>query len=477
MTMNRRVPTALLVAAGLGVAACGGPPVDKNAAAVVDADNLPECPADALASADGPVKIEFWHSRGGTTITALNALVAEYNASQDEVVVEATQQGATNDELMDKYNGAVASNDLPDIVDVEEIRLQSLVDGGTLLPGEACMDEADLDKVEPAVRADYTVDGVFWPGFVHIAMPNFFYNKAHFEQAGLDPEDPPETLQEVYEAAQAIKDAGVSEAPWAFHMQRWPIDSWLTGAGVELVDNSNGRDGTATTASFDNETAREVYELLATMKDEGLLEPYSNVAGNIDHYLALATGRSSMLIETSTASASMSAFLAGNLEGAEAGVDIADLDLGELDLTGAPIPGLEEAGQGRLFGSMFAVVNRSSAVEQAAALDFLQWLEERQVDWLVTGTGTPYWTGVTEDPAIQDFFAKDLAGYLVAPAVEQVAALDPDRPGPLIGPYYEINQAMQTSLERLLLSGDSVDDVLAAAESEMNAALDQYNGN
>ena len=49
----------------------------------------------ASSAGDGPVTIEFWHSMGSTTGELIQEIVDEFNASQDEVYVEAIYQGDT----------------------------------------------------------------------------------------------------------------------------------------------------------------------------------------------------------------------------------------------------------------------------------------------------------------------------------------------------------------------------------------------
>ena len=52
---------------------------------------------------------------------------------------------------------------------------------------------------------------------------------------------------------------------------------------------------------------------------------------------------------------------------------------------------------------------------------------------------------------------------------------DPDRPGPQIGPYPDYQTAVQTSLDQLVFGGASVDEVIAQAQAEIQAALETYN--
>src|SRR5690606_40986675 len=145
-------------------------------------------------------------------------------------------------------------------------------------------------------------DGVLSPAHMNPPTPAPCSSRAHLQQAGLDPADPPGTMAEVHEAARAIRDAGVAPRPLSFRTSRWFYETWLTGVGDEIVNNGNGRDGLATEATFATPAGEEVMGRLVAMQDEGLLNAFAATEGGIDHYLALVTQDSSMLIETSTAS-------------------------------------------------------------------------------------------------------------------------------------------------------------------------------
>ena len=150
-------------------------------------------------------------------------MVAGFNASQDDVVLNASNQGADYDEVYRKYTRAASAgtDQLPDMIYLEDTQLQAMADSGQVLPAQACMEAADYDltDLEPAVRSKYSVDDVLLPGYMNVSTPVLYYNKAHWARAGLDPEDPPETLDELYEAAKALKDAGVSDKPFSFKRQ------------------------------------------------------------------------------------------------------------------------------------------------------------------------------------------------------------------------------------------------------------------
>jgi raffinose/stachyose/melibiose transport system substrate-binding protein len=60
-----------------------------------------------------------------------------------------------------------------------------------------------------------------------------FYNKALFEQAGLDPEAPPETWEEFLAAVEALKAAGITPIALA-EREKWPGHFWWVYLAIRL---------------------------------------------------------------------------------------------------------------------------------------------------------------------------------------------------------------------------------------------------
>ena len=67
---------------------------------------------------------------------------------------------------------------------------------------------------------------------------------------------------------------------------------------------------------------------LVKMNKEGLLFPVSSTAGQVDQFLAVLTGKSAMMIETSGAATTIAAFLSGDLYRRGRGVAGVDVDPG-----------------------------------------------------------------------------------------------------------------------------------------------------
>lgn len=334
-------------------------------------------------------------------------------------------------------------------------------------------------QITPAARSAFSVDDVLYPGYTNVSMPVLYYNKIHFEKAGLDPNSPPETLEELRTAAEAIKAAGVAETPLSFVVNRWFFETWMSGAGQTVVNNDNGRSAAPTEATFNTPEGLEILTWLKEMKDDGLLVAFTK--GGIEHYLALGATppKASMLIETSTATTNIKAFVGGEVSVEDVGgtFDPGLVDTSQLVPGVAPIPGLQGAGRAFASGGAFYMLNTGSDAEQAASWAFLEFMlqPENAVRWHTNGGYLPAIKEVLDEPSVQEFWETDMAGVWLATATEQLADADPDQAGPLIGPYPVYTEAVDGMLESVLMGNGDPEAELAEAEAAVNDALESYN--
>lgn len=469
-----RVVAALMAVAV--VAACGPPPTAGPGAPDVEigvsegperppSEDLPDCPVDALDDADGPVEVEFWHTEADVPARVLASLVDDYNASQDRVRVTLQHQGSF-DELFAKYVGAIPTDELPDMVEIEDTKILQLIDTGTVLPAEACAvaDGTDLTDLHPGLFSYFDVGRMYWPVWVAATAPIMIYKRGDMEAAGLDPDDPPTTLAEVREVAEALRDAGVSDQPVSIDLSRWWPETWLSGAGVPIVDERNGRTGRATESLYDNPTTVEIYEWIDDMVADGLMLAVE--AGSIDHITALVQDVS-LTFTSSGALTIIDSFLTADPELAE-----------RLDGAVGPFPGLEEAGRTRVNAGGFFLVNRSEPEVQAAVWDFSKWLNEpaQEVRWQIEGSYLPVHGSVADGPELQDFYRDDRVGQQLAVAARTLADVDPEFPGPLMGPYVGFTRVVEDSLAAMVFGDASPAEAVAQADEGLQEELDRYNG-
>src|ERR1700759_2975904 len=206
------------------------------------------CPVNAFKKAKGKTKVVVWSSYTGKTEQDLEATAAAYNASQSKVEVQVEGQGAGYVELLSKFQQALATNKLPAIILSEDKDTQYMADTGKVLPAQSCIDadkdpRAHIKDLLPAVKAAYSIDGKQIAESANVSTVVLYYNKDHFQKAGLDPNKPPTTLAELMADAQKIKAAGVSKEPLAMQTDPWYVEQWITGANKTVVNHVNGRKG------------------------------------------------------------------------------------------------------------------------------------------------------------------------------------------------------------------------------------------
>lgn len=485
----RRTPTlvALLTVAALALAACGGASGggDEDASTATTTDEgLPECPVDALddvPAADLPVHVTLWHASVAKGEEALNQIADAYNASQDRVVIDVENQATSFEELQRKYNQAIPSNDLPGIALLEDTQTQAMADSGTVLPAQSCIeaDDYDMSDFVPTLVDYYSIDGNLYPASMTGSNALIYLNVDHFEEAGLDPADPPQNLDEIRQAAEAIRDAGITEHPFVWHMAPWQVEFWLTGNHIPFVDNDNGREAPATESVLNSEGALELFQWLKDMNDDGLMLPVTDVPGQIDQYLALANEQASFGVEASSAATSVEAFLKGQLSAGDLtdGRVNADVDLSGLNIAANQFPGMEEPGHIQVGGGVYYMMSTTAPEVQAAAWDYMKWVNsvDMQVVNNLVGGNDPVLLSVADVPEVQRTWEDTLSGQWLAISFEQQQnGIDPEFPGPLVGPYTEMRTAVRQAVEDMLLNDAAPEDVLARAEEEITQAIQDY---
>ncbi|HSH10982.1 MAG TPA: extracellular solute-binding protein, partial [Ilumatobacter sp.] len=281
---------------------------------------LPPCPVDALAGASGPVEVLFWHGLTGETERAITALADAYNAGQSKVVVTLEPQGSY-DETFDKYIQSGQSS-RPDLVGFPEYYVQQTIDSESVIPIGACIeaDGFDTSGFRPTVLDTYNVAGVQWAMPFNLSNPVLYYNRSMFVAAGLDPDRPPLSLDDLRQYSQAIVDSGAASYGIAFDsgysaFGGWVLEQWLANAGEFYADNDNGHLAPATQVLYDGPAGVELLAYAQKMVQDGLAFYVGGNAGGLDNYLKLAdrTEPAAMTIGSSASLSTVKAALDGGM--------------------------------------------------------------------------------------------------------------------------------------------------------------------
>ena len=165
---------------------------------------LAGCATGSGGGGDEPVEVTIWHYWDGTNADTFDAMVDEFNTAHPDIRV--TTSNVPNPDFLTKLRASATSNTLPDIaigdlVWVPQINeIGSLADLSGLLPGEV------LGDINPALTSFGTIEGEQVSVPVSANNLAYMYNRTLFEEAGLDPDAPPTTWEELKTTGQAILD-------------------------------------------------------------------------------------------------------------------------------------------------------------------------------------------------------------------------------------------------------------------------------
>ncbi|MCB0964379.1 MAG: ABC transporter substrate-binding protein [Acidimicrobiales bacterium] len=458
------VVAIVAVASLVGYLTVGCTPDDRVGGTFDTTVDPDDCGLDALDAADEPVTITFWHTLIRSNAEWLEARTEEFNASQDQVRVELAQQPNYQDAFT-KYKAGLQSGDLPDLVQMEETTVQQMIDSRSTIPAQACLDASgyDTSAFVPQALAYYSSGGVQRSMPWAVSSPVLFYNKAAFADAGLDPEDPPQTFEEVREASQALVDAGVTDHGITLKIASYIYEFLLAKSGGEFVNHGNGRDERATEAEFTSDTSLALLDWWNGMVDDGLALNTGADLNNIDHLLALTNGGAAMTIEASSAIGPVEAVLASG-------------DFGDLEVATAPLPALQPGGGVPVGDGSLWIPRASSPEKRAAAWRFTEFLltPESQAGLAVAGGYVPVRTDATEVPElVQHWEAKP--AYRVAYDQLVDGPLDTSTVGSLIGDYQAVRDAIRDGIIRMLRNGDDPEKAAADAKAQADILMQEYN--
>ena len=384
----------------------------------------PKCPLSALKSASKPVEITMWHSMTEQNLKTLQTLTDQFNSSQSDVKVKLVSQ-VDYEDTFTKYKAGLSSGDLPDLVQLQADDQQQMIDTQTVLPASTCAkaDKYSFSDFLPRVMSYFTVQGTTYAMPFNVSGPVLYYNKKAFTAAGLDPNKPPATLDEVRRGGEAQEQRAVTKAGLGLKVEPGFIQHWTAMAGKLFVNNSNGRKARATKSAFNSKTGTEIFTWLSGMVKDGLAVTNPD-SGNsaFDDLLGIGNGSQAMAIDTSASLGTVTAVLGS---GAYPNVDIGV----------SPMPGPSGNGGVLVSGGALFMVNKSAPEKQAAAWQYLKFLDdtEQQAIW-AAGTGyVPIRKSAAASKTMTDFWA---ANPLFKVAYDQLlaGANNPAGAGAVIGP-------------------------------------------
>lgn len=150
---------------------------------------------------DGKIHVRYWFVSGPDE--RIPYRVTQFNKTHDDIFVEATPIPFNEHEK--KVLTAILSDNPPDVVSLIA-PVQQWASRLSLRPLDKLIrqDNFDTSYVFPALWEEVNYEGHVFAIPTHTASYAFFYNKKLFREAGLDPEHPPKTWDEVKEYSKKL---------------------------------------------------------------------------------------------------------------------------------------------------------------------------------------------------------------------------------------------------------------------------------
>lgn len=190
--------------------------------------------------------VTFWHGSTDVEQEALEEIVKAFNEQQSDVTVEAVYIAQQGEGQNEKLLAAIAGGNPPDVAYFDRFEVGSWAAQGSLTD---LTEYADQDNIEDNDYYEYAINEAKYEGKLYgLPMDTdarlLFYNKDHFKEAGLDPENPPKKIAELEEVAEklTIKKGNRFERigfiPW--YGQGW-MYTWGWVFGGEFYDEDTGQ--------------------------------------------------------------------------------------------------------------------------------------------------------------------------------------------------------------------------------------------
>jgi sn-glycerol 3-phosphate transport system substrate-binding protein len=389
--------------------------------------------------------ISFWHIVGYHGKPVIDEMVDEYNRSHAQAQVKPDFQGFFEDAQV-KMLTAALSKRLPEVAQIPFEFLQIYVDNGFIEPMNDDIPEELKSDVSENLWALVERNGAIYGLPFCVFTDVFYYNENAFRRAGLDPDKPPETWDEMIEMGKKLSrdddGDGINDS--------YAITFYLEGMyGIApLLWANGGRFFTADNKRV-NLTSPEMQKTIMMIHD--LFFKYR------------------LISRTWTGWETAQSFLTGNLAMGwfiSAGIPYSEQNL-PWPLRIAHMPRFNGRRYGLLSGTV--LVNFAKKKKQRHAVtEFMLWLLSRENDirFYEKVGFVPIRTSSRSSLEVQAF-ARAHPNYRIP-----LEAIEYARPLPHHTEFLKINQAISEMLSRIILSEADPLEELEKTEREINEQLE-----
>ncbi len=390
---------------------------------------------------------------GGPLTKLVDNLVNEFQAEHPDIKIKATYSGNYSD-TMTKAMTALKGGNPPHLSVILSTEIFTLMDNKAIVAFDDLISSEQekkwLDSFYPALMENSRTGGKTWSIPFQRSTIVMYYNKDAFRKAGLDPEKPPATWDELVEMGKklVIKDDQGAVKQWGIEIPSTGYPYWMFGAltrqNSEVLMNDSG-----TETYFDKPGVVQALDFWQKLGKDHAIMP----AGTIEW----GTLRSDFL-EQKTAIMWHST---GNLTAVKKN---ATFDFGV-----AMLPAGKERGT-PTGGGNFYIFEQTTTEERAAALTFVKWMTQpsRTAQWSIgtgyLGTRPDAYETAEMQKYVTDFPPAAVARDQLKYATAELSVHENGRI------YKILNDAIQS----VLTGAKSPKDALSGAQKQTERVLKRY---
>lgn len=416
------------------------------------------CPDGATAEAVTITTLHFWDDR---VLDLVEAAAADFEAAHPgvELRFEKSRGGADALALL----AAQPSDDRAEVVTLPDMSTAAALELGAFQPVGAC--GLDPTSLVPSTTAAYTVDDVLWAAPFTVSAPILYYDRDVFRAAGLDPDDPPSTVDELAAAARQIvatdaREVGLVLEAGPFSGGAWYVEQFAAQLGVATFEPANGREGEVQDLAWDHPA---IVRALGTL--QRLVADGTGAAELID----ASDGTADLLrLLPGERAAAMTVHTSGSL-----GVVLDAMEATPERVGIAPFPAVDDTVEPAALagGAALWLTAGHDPAEVTAAREWVQFLTSPAVQGRLASANGFVPTAIGAESSAT--YAAEAAAWpqLLVAGRSLLPGTSPAELAPLHPAWEDVRYVLAAAVEEILAGGADPAATLAAAAHEADALL------
>ena len=398
-------------------------------------------------SPTGTVTIQFWHAQTQLAAKVMQQLVAKFNASHPNIVVQASSGGTSTGDLLPKVTTAIAAGTYPDVAYIYGSYAANIAQSGKIVNLANRINQPGFNWSDfyPASRQ------IASPGGKVIGFPalidnlSVIYNKKLFAAAGVPAPSPDWTWSDFRTVAKQLTDP-------AKHIYgvNYPIGGDLLDTSWRFFPGFWQRGG----------------QILSPDDKQALFNSQAGVQ-NLTLWQQMATVDKSVYLDP-TASKAEPLFTSGHLAMFVSGPwEVPTLNQAKVDWADVQLPAVNGNHQTVSGPDNWVVFNQSPA-RVSAAVEFLKWLTapQQELTWMKGSGSLPIRPSILKLPGYQQY----LRAYPgIGPMAENLA--NAKEAMPTLPQWPRVINALGTGIASVLLGQAAPKAALDQAAQKADAIL------